>query len=1109
MCGMRSRMEEIPDGNLELRKMWRMRSGMVEIPGGPADGQKNGEWLPHLVAMGFSRAASARALDGNVAFDSIDSVVDHLLAAGSGSGIRSSTEIDNVADGNGNFLKRKKNSAEEHTVSVKKGLKQTTPPTDRLRNGDSAEQHEEWAALLLSMGFEESAVLDALGSTGFRSLDAAMERLLAGDQQSASLGRGVSDDYNHRSPQKRVKREEDQQTLRAFLPRPAYSQTQVNRKSSCNTEKTIERIGNYGIEASCKREDGNDQHDVGTNSVDRVGDATLSLLQSRREAFCFSGFNDKPNGVEAIRRRSPFNHATRTEQHIRIPHSESQHEKWPTLMDGSRKGEGNGSGLATNWEVQACAALQKHFGHRFLKDFQKEALEAWVANRDCFILAATGSGKSLCFQLPALMTGKVVVVVSPLISLMHDQCLQLAQQGISACFLGSGQPDKSVEDKAMAGMYNIVYVCPETLQRLIPPLQELSVGRGIALFAVDEAHCVSKWGHDFRPDYRRLSVLREKFRIQDGARGNTIPIMALTATATHRVRADILKSLGIDKGNPKTVLTTFFRPNLQFSVHHSRTKHPSSFESDFGDLIKHYTQNRTGRPKQLALGNRKERDKCRTPSWSRDTVHENKEENKSKSAAGGGQFSRVSPFSSSVKDRETASSDEDSVSEGEEELTVEEHEYGDGEEVEDQEEEDEEEEERLGGDFDARWEDFCPNGKNHWESEPAACARRPIESDSRDGPSIIYVPTRKETSRLAKFFCSRQVKAAAYHAKIPKAELRRVHMEFHEGTLQVVVATIAFGMGIDKPNVRRVIHYGWPQSLEAYYQEAGRAGRDGLPSECALYCDMTVLPSLLPSRRDPEQAHHALTMLLQCYRYGISSTNCRAKMILSYFGEDLEGGRCQMCDICTEGPPPVEDLSHEAVSLLCVLSQSEIQARGSEGSGHTPQADRTSFRDATEKLEKKGLGRDWIWWRGFGRILVDLNLVKESTDCSGSHGNKLMVPTLKFPVLTQNGLEFLKRFQSHSCGTFDSSSSSRDNSGDPPLLLIHPEGDMIQAMREPRKSSSDKAREWGRGWADPAIRRQRLGGRKGRKGKRGKKQRRQLSLHTVRGRLASKLGVKR
>ncbi|KAG5626110.1 hypothetical protein H5410_011328 [Solanum commersonii] len=152
--------------------------------------------------------------------------------------------------------------------------------------------------------------------------------------------------------------------------------------------------------------------------------------------------------------------------------------------------------IGPDWQKKVKTLLQKHFGFPLLKDFQKDALEAWLSHQDCLVLAATGSGKSLCFQIPALLTGKVVIVISPLISLMHDQCLKLAKHGVSACFLGSGQTDRSVEQKQWRACI-VSFI-------LIKPLQSLAESRGIALFAVDEVHCVSKWGHDFRPDYRFL-----------------------------------------------------------------------------------------------------------------------------------------------------------------------------------------------------------------------------------------------------------------------------------------------------------------------------------------------------------------------------------------------------------------------------------------------------------------------------------------------------------------------------------------------------------------------------------------------------------------------------
>ncbi|RZS14517.1 hypothetical protein BHM03_00046216 [Ensete ventricosum] len=199
--------------------------------------------------------------------------------------------------------------------------------------------------------------------------------------------------------------------------------------------------------------------------------------------------------------------------------------------------------IELDWEQKMGDILKKHFGFFSLKGFQKKALGAWLANRDCLVLAATGSG----------------------------------------------QPDSTVEYKAMCGMYKIVYVCPETILRLIEPLRRLAVNPGIALFAIDEVHCVSKWGHDFRPDYRRLRMLRENFNSCNlKSQQFDIPLMALTATATIPVRKDIIESLHMSK-ETEIILTSFFRPNLRFSVKHSRTSSVSSYAKDFKDLIGKYT----------------------------------------------------------------------------------------------------------------------------------------------------------------------------------------------------------------------------------------------------------------------------------------------------------------------------------------------------------------------------------------------------------------------------------------------------------------------------------------------------------------------------------------
>ncbi|KAH7414572.1 hypothetical protein KP509_14G000300 [Ceratopteris richardii] len=724
--------------------------------------------------------------------------------------------------------------------------------------------------------------------------------------------------------------------------------------------------------------------------------------------------------------------------------------------------------------VHAETALRKYFGLFSMKPFQIEAFQAWANNQDCLVLAATGSGKSLCFQLPALVTGKVVIVVSPLISLMHDQCQQLSRRGISACFLGSGQQDKSVEKKAMAGLYSIVYVCPETLPRLLNSLLDLACKRGIALFAIDEAHCISKWGHDFRPDYRRLSALREAFGAKT-VQKNRVPIMALTATATDRVQLDIMKSLNIDIETTRIVQTTLFRPNLRFSVHHSKTQKSSSYKKDFKVLLDYYGcasdssnqldqflngstscsikngVNHMGkqclsdknyklaywasdkRPLEFEqIGRNQSMDIMMDGCHNEDEVEEEDEEvhgEENWEKDEDGNFNEV---------QEMANSTANSTAEGSQEtqLTVD---Y--------LEDDDEDEAERLGGDFEvASNESLKDDGKFGGEG----LSSQRSSSVVQNGPSIIYVPTRKETESIAKFLCQSGLKAAPYHAK-------------------VVVATIAFGMGIDKPDVRYIIHYGWPQSLEAYYQEAGRAGRDGHPSECMLYCDMTILPSLLPSQRDHEETQHALYMLNECFRYGLSTTKCRAVNLLKYFGENLTRS-CKICDFCTTGPPPLENLTREAEMLLQLLlkllENCGTPSLGRERLKRKRQdhhySNMRNYQHAINQITEcnKIPQRDNVWWRGFGRLLVDAGYLKESNSMK-AYSRKSIVPHLRCPEVTAEGQNFLNKRRMGSLVTFS----------------IHPEGDMIQAMLEPRLKhrSIISAQEWGRGWADPKIRRERLG----------------------------------
>ncbi|KAD4179696.1 hypothetical protein E3N88_28287 [Mikania micrantha] len=683
-----------------------------------------------------------------------------------------------------------------------------------------------------------------------------------------------------------------------------------------------------------------------------------------------------------------------------------------------------------DWEVRANILLQKYFGYPSLKKFQREALGAWIEHKDCLVLAATGSGKSLCFQIPALLTGKVVVVISPLISLMHDQCLKLSKHGVSACFLGSGQTDQSVQQKAMRGMYEIIYVCPETILRLIKPLESLAANRGIALFAIDEAHCVSKWGHDFRPDYRRLSALRDNFNAKKLAFLNCdIPIMALTATATAQVRDDILKSLHMSE-NPMIVLTSFFRPNLRFSVKHSRTC-SSSYERDFCELIEAYDKNRNqkcSRRTKLPLEN------ISVGTSSQDEIYDWEE---------GGCASEEDDDDITLPKRKQLSVE---YLEDESDLLMD------------------------ADDFDVTCGEF-----NGWSSTKDLDV---CEGMAEEGLTIIYVPTRKETLSIAKYLCRFGVKAAAYHAKLPKSQLRKVHKEFHENALQVVVATIAFGMGIDKLNVRRIIHYGWPQSLEAYYQEAGRAGRDGKLADCVLYANLSRMPSLLPSRRSEEQSTQAYKMLSDCFRYAMRTSRCRAQMLVQYFGEDFSDDSCHLCDVCVKGPPEKQNLQDEVRILMQMIVAHHETKCNVEGSydddnynyNHNICREKPNVKMFVCRIREQNqqlATTDLLWWRGLVRILEDKGFLREGDD-------KVHVQ-IKYPEPTKLGLEFV----------FSETAMEL-------AFNVCPEADML--LSQSRLKSYPSFAEWGKGWADPEIRKQRLSrNRPWRKPRRTNKQ-------TVRGR---------
>lgn len=394
------------------------------------------------------------------------------------------------------------------------------------------------------------------------------------------------------------------------------------------------------------------------------------------------------------------------------------------------------------------AILRTKFGHSAFRPMQWKIVRSVLEEkRDNCVVMATGYGKSLCYQYPPVYTGKTAVVVSPLISLMEDQVRGLAAANIPACFLGSAQNRQcEVTNDLYAGEYRVLYITPEFAENSLGLLKTLDERVGITLFAIDEAHCVSQWGHDFRQSYRQLGRLRQKFA--------HVPFLALTATATPNVRDDIVSALALN--DVVLTCTSFDRPNLYLDV-----RRKGIMANDLRGVI--------------------------------------------------------------------------------------------------------------------------PN----------------------DGsPTIVYCPTRSATEEVNKLLCNLGIQCALYHAGLTLEERKKSHTMFLEDRVQVVVATVAFGMGIDKPDVRRIIHYGAPRDIESYYQEIGRAGRDGLPSTCLVFFsngDLVTNKYFLKDISNPVFLQHKTDMLNKMQHY-LSSTRCRRKLLLAHFAgaeADAVGGVPRCCDNCT------------------------------------------------------------------------------------------------------------------------------------------------------------------------------------------------------------------
>ncbi len=470
--------------------------------------------------------------------------------------------------------------------------------------------------------------------------------------------------------------------------------------------------------------------------------------------------------------------------------------------------------------------LQKYFGYSTFRDQQKEIIETVLSGRDAVVLMPTGGGKSICFQVPALMLEGTCIVVSPLISLMKDQVEALRANGITAAFLNSSQSSadqRMIETAFYNGNLKMLYVSPEKLasEVFMSAISKLP----ISMFAIDEAHCISSWGHDFRPEYAKLKLLKFRFP-------NT-PIIALTATADRVTRKDIIEQLALD--SPSAFIASFDRPNI-------------------------FLEARPGQKKLEQIAN----------------------------------FIRERP----------------------------------------------------------------------------------------NKAGIIYCLSRKNTEELSTKLQGKGVKAMCYHAGMSDEMRAKVQEDFINDEILVVCATVAFGMGIDKSNVRWVIHHNLPQNIEGYYQEIGRAGRDGSKAETILFYsfrDVAVFRDIFKSNGG-SQMPLKLSKLDRMQQYA-EAQSCRRKMLLNYFGEVMEKD-CGACDVC-KNPPQYFDgtvIAQKALSGLMRLKENvgvNVLIDVLRGS-----AKHEIFSKGYDKIKTYGAGREFSQreWNFFLQQLVNLGVMEIDYD---------------------------------------------------------------------------------------------------------------------------------
>ncbi|KAG2672760.1 hypothetical protein I3760_13G057900 [Carya illinoinensis] len=478
------------------------------------------------------------------------------------------------------------------------------------------------------------------------------------------------------------------------------------------------------------------------------------------------------------------------------------------------------------------SVLKQFFGYSEFREYQKEVIEKILQKRDCLAVMATGSGKSICYQVPPLVLKKTGIVISPLISLMQDQVMALKQRGIRAEYLGSAQTNSTVQSRAESGQFDVLFMTPEKACLIPTSFWSKLLKVGISLFAVDEAHCISEWGHDFRVEYKQLGKLRDVLF--------NVPFVGLTATATEKVRIDIISSLKLK--DPYVAIGSFDRRNLFYGV-----KSFNRGQLFINELVREIS-------KFVALS----------------------------------------------------------------------------------------------------------------------------------GSTIVYCTTIKDVEQIFRSLKEEGIKVGIYHGQMDKKAREESHRLFIQDELNVMVATIAFGMGIDKPNIRQVIHYGCPKSLESYYQESGRCGRDGIASVCWLYYTRSdfAKADFYCGESQTENQRRAVTASLMAAQQYCLVTTCRRKFLLNHFGENSSTDRCGNCDNCIVSKKE-RDMSREAFLIMACIQS----CRGKWGLNMPVDVLRGSrskkIIDAEfEKLPLHGLGKGYSsnWWKALACQLISYGYLMQTVN---------------------------------------------------------------------------------------------------------------------------------